>query len=437
MKRYPHYKDSGIDWLGDIPEHWEIVRFSNFINFQEGPGIMAADFKDYGVPLLRIHNLKPGFVDLERCNYLEPQKVEKTWKHFKLNEDDILISCSASTGLVSIVDKKAEGSIAYTGIIRLKPANSNICREFIKIIVASELFFTQIELLKTGTTIQHYGPTHLRQIKITFPPLYEQKKIACFLDSKLEEIDKFISNKQRLIELLKEQKTAIINRAVTKGLNPHAPMKPSGIEWLGDIPAHWEVTRAKHISYVFVPQRNKPNLNLNIGFPWITMEDITSPSISKSTFGYLVSEIDAMNAGSKLLPEGSVIASCVGNFGLSSVNTLQVIINQQLQAYIPIKINPYYLRYLIGISKSYFEQIANATTLAYVNQAGFAELPIILPPNDEQLAIVRNIDKELTTIDKAITTIEKEIELIKEYRTTLISEAVTGKIDVRETAAHE
>jgi len=168
---YPTYKDSGVEWLGAIPEHWEMVKFSHFIDFQEGPGIMADDFKDEGVPLLRITNLKPGYVDIEGCNYLAIDKVEQKWKHFRLLANDLLISCSASTGLVSIVDQKSANSIAYTGIIRLRPARNNIARDFIRVLVGSDFYFTQINQLKTGTTIQHYGPVHLKQIKIPIPPL--------------------------------------------------------------------------------------------------------------------------------------------------------------------------------------------------------------------------------------------------------------------------
>ncbi|MCA2626614.1 MAG: restriction endonuclease subunit S [Microcystis sp. M069S2] len=429
---YPTYKDSGVEWLGAIPEHWEMVKFSHFIDFQEGPGIMADDFKDEGVPLLRITNLKPGYVDIEGCNYLAIDKVEQKWKHFRLLANDLLISCSASTGLVSIVDQKSANSIAYTGIIRLRPARNNIARDFIRVLVGSDFYFTQINQLKTGTTIQHYGPVHLKQIKIPIPPLPEQQKIAQFLDRETGKIDKLITKKERLIKLLKEKRTALISHAVTKGLNPDVPMKDSGVEWLGKIPEHWKVTLVKRVSSIFIPQRNKPELNTSEGLPWVTMEDMINKEVNGSISGYLVNYKDAFIAGSKAIPKKCVIASCVGNFGVASVNTQSVIINQQLQAYIPVNIDPFFLRYLVSVSKSYFERVCTVTTIVYVNREQFGELPVLLPPSEEQQKIAQFLDRETSKIDNLITKTRTSIDHLKEYRTALISAAVTGKIDVRE-----
>lgn len=208
-------KDSGIEWLGEIPAHWEIVRFSHFIDFQEGPGIMAADFHEDGIPLLRIVNLKPGYVDLEGCNFLDPEKVKAKWQHFRVSENDLLISSSASTGLVSLVDDISAGSIPYTGIIRLRPARDDVRRTYIEVFVGSELFATQINLLKTGTTIQHYGPIHLRQMKLPLPPPNEQEQISEFVMSMSSEIDGQSATIRSAIDKLKQYRTALITHAVT------------------------------------------------------------------------------------------------------------------------------------------------------------------------------------------------------------------------------
>ncbi len=205
--------------------------------------------------------------------------------------------------------------------------------------------------------------------------------------------------------------------------------KDSGVEWLGEIPEHWETKKVKHVSSVFVPQRNKPELNLDSGLPWITMEDITSPSVDSSLIGYYVSELDALTAGSRALPPGCVIASCVGNFGVASVNKVSVIINQQLQAYIPKKIDSWFLRYLVEISKPYFEKVATATTLVYVNQERFGELPIVSPLIAEQKAIASFLDRETAKIDALIAKKERLIELLQEKRTAIINHAVTKGLD--------
>jgi type I restriction enzyme, S subunit len=234
-----------------------------------------------------------------------------------------------------------------------------------------------------------------------------------------------------MLTLLEEKREALISQVVTKGLDPNVPLKPSGIEWLGDIPEHWEVSRAKFVSEIFVPQRNKPELNLHEGICWLTMEDMRTKRIKETRF--TVNQ-DALNlAGSKILKKYAVIASCVGNFGVCSINDMDVVINQQLQAFIPYKdIIPEYLYNLVLISKPYFEMIATAATLVYVNQLGFANMPVILPSLKEQKQIIDYLNCKTAEIDKLRSEINKSIELLKERRSALITAAVTGKIEIEE-----
>ena len=216
---------------------------------------------------------------------------------------------------------------------------------------------------------------------------------------------------------------------VDLNLQKYPVYKISGIEWLGDIPEHWEVKKAKYISKIFVPQRNKPELNLGSGLPWITMDDITNSTVNKFNSNYCVSELSALKAGSKPLISGSVIASCVGNFGVASINTNSVIINQQLQAYIPKNINPWFLRYVVIVSKTYFEKVATVTTLVYLNKEGFGEMPVPFPPLSEQQAIANFLDDKLAQIDEYIAKKQRMIELLKEQKTVIINQAVTKGIN--------
>ncbi len=270
-------------------------------------------------------------------------------------------------------------------------------------------------------------------ILLPYPVPDEQRVIATFLDHETAKIDALIEKQQRLIELLKEKRQAVISHAVTKGLNPKAPMKDSGVEWLGEVPAHWVVTKAKYVANVFVPQRNKPDLNDEDGVAWATMEDMKDSCIF-GTKSYVNAE-SARSAGSKTLKSGAVIASCVGNFGIASINRINVIINQQLQAYIPLSINAEYLRETIFISKSYFELIGTAATLAYVNQQGFENLPVLTPPIKEQEDICRYVEEKLSDFEDLTLKSEDAIKYMQERRTALISAAVTGKIDVRDWQA--
>lgn len=208
-------KDSGVEWLGEVPEHWIVTKFKYEVFFQEGPGIMASDFRETGIPLLRIHNVKPGYIDIEGCNYLEQSKVESKWRHFRVEVGDLIISGSATTGVVSEVDERARGSIPYTGLIRLKARTHRITKPYIKNLVVSDMFLAQIDLLKAGATIQHFGPTHLSQMTITLPPATEQRSIATEIARVSEKYARSILAAERAIELMNERRTALISAAVT------------------------------------------------------------------------------------------------------------------------------------------------------------------------------------------------------------------------------
>lgn len=157
------------------------------VDFQEGPGILKKDFRDDGVPLIRISGLQSDKVLLEGCNYLDPVMVENKWKHFKLELGDVILCASASIGKVSIVGSEAVGAIPYTGQIRFKMSNA-IIREYFLYFANSKIYLNQINRMKTGNCIQHYGPTHLKEVYIPIPPIREQERIVKKLSSSFSSI---------------------------------------------------------------------------------------------------------------------------------------------------------------------------------------------------------------------------------------------------------
>ena len=218
-------KDSGVEWLGSVPEHWAVLPLKHGIDFREGPGILAEDFEESGVPLIRISNLKPSGVDLTGCNWLDPEKVDKRWGQFRVREGDLLISGSASTELISEVDKASDGSIPYTGIIIIRPVKGRTSKEFVRYLLQSRAFYAQIELEKTGSTIQHFGPTHLKRMTIALPPVGEQVEIAEQLSGELHQLSELLNEAARVIELLREHRSSLVSAAVTgkidvRGLKP-------------------------------------------------------------------------------------------------------------------------------------------------------------------------------------------------------------------------
>lgn len=223
-------KNSGVAWVGEIPQEWELMTFKSVVKFREGPGIMASDFKDTGVPLLRIGNITQGLVTLEGCNYLDPEKVQRQWRQFKVRLGELIISASASVGIVSEVSLEAVGAIPYTGLITLRPS-SHVFKNYLRYFVISQLFVDQIADFQKGATIQHYGPTHLKQMLIPLPPIDEQKAIADYLDRQTAQIDAQIATLDEQMQVLKELRKSIIHEAVTGkiALSSYTPPTPEAL----------------------------------------------------------------------------------------------------------------------------------------------------------------------------------------------------------------
>lgn len=208
-------KPSYIDWLGDIPAHWEVVPLKRTVRYQEGPGIMAVDFRDEGVPLLRVSSVGERYATLNGVNYLDPEMVESKWRHFKTELGDLLISASATSGIVSEVTETTVGCIPYTGIIRVNPIENMADASFMRHLLVSDVFLSQIDQLKAGSTIQHFGPYHLGLMVIARPPAHEQVHIGDELDKALQKIQIDAEKIAKSIALLSEYRAALITAAVT------------------------------------------------------------------------------------------------------------------------------------------------------------------------------------------------------------------------------
>lgn len=402
-KAYPEYKDSGVEWLGDVPKHWAICRLKNLATIKNGQDYKSVQVED-GYPVMGSGG---QFTFASKYMYDKPS---------------VLLGRKGTIDKPLYINKPfwTVDTMYYTEL------NEGFDAKYLYYLALT----IQFSRYSTNTALPSMTQEHLSNYKFVVPKIEsERNKITEFLDHETAKIDNLIEKQQQLIKLLKEKRQAVISYAVTKGLNPDVPMKDSGVEWLGKVPEHWGVTRAKFISKIFVPQRNKPELNDDTGIFWVTMENMNQHYI---TFSYQhVSDSAALKSGSKVLPKGAVIASCVGNFGVAAINEVDVIINQQLQAFQPVGVTADFLMALVSISKNYFELIGTAATLIYVNKEGFENLPVLVPPECEQVNICKFIKNNNEKFELLIEYSINQINLLQERRTALISAAVTGKIDVR------
>jgi type I restriction enzyme S subunit len=441
LQKYPVYKSSGVEWLVDIPEHWEVVPLTkNISSLADYRGKTPEKTAD-GIFLVTTRNIRNGKINYEISKeYVSDEKYLEIMRRGLPKIGDILLTMEAPLGEVANVD--FETIALAQRIIKIRTSEQVLNPWFAKYLIMSSFFQNQIQKEATGSTAQGIKASKLHKLTVLKPTLSEQQAIANFLDDKLAQIDEHIAKKQRMIELLKEQKTVIINQAVTKGINPDVPMKYSGVEWLGEIPEHWEVKRLKYVfhiqtgvtlgkSYINQVLETRPYLRVaNVQDGYIDISDIKTIELPNNEISRYV-----LQKGDVLMTEGGdfdklgrgyiwkgQIKGCLHQNHIFAVRPIYKYLNSNfIAAFISSQ-----------KCKNYFIFTAKQTTnLASTNSTHLKNLKLLLPPLNEQQEIVSFIEKKSEKIGRSLTVIEKEIKLIQEYRTTLISETVTGKIDVR------
>ncbi len=257
LPRYPKYKDSGVQWLGEVPEHWEIKRIRHLIS--DGPEGMKigpfgsqlktemleddGEFKVYGQENVIACDFQRGDRFISKARFSELSVYE-------ISVGDNLITMMGSSGRCALVPENITSGIMDSHLLRVR-SKKNVQPRFLRLLIDKAAYVgDQIQLFGKGSIMHGLNSGIVKELMIALPPVAEQNGILRFLDSKIERIDALVEEQRRLIELLEEKRQAVISHAVTKGLNPHATMKPSGIEWLGEIPENWSVVRLKFMAHV-------------------------------------------------------------------------------------------------------------------------------------------------------------------------------------------
>ena len=432
MKRYPEYKESGVKWIGKIPNHWRYSRLKFHLAENSG-GIWGQDDEfGNGTYILRSTEITiDGHWDLQSLTKRELSKEEA--ERFLLRKDDLVITKSSGSqdhiGKTGLVDEKIESMfVCYSNFVqKIRPQNhinSKFLHYFLNCPLAREQYKYQSE---TTTGLANLSTKSIEELLISVPPTQEQTQIANFLDRKTGQIDELLHIKERRIALLHEQRTVLINQVVTKGLDPNVEIKPSGVEWIGEIPAHWEVVRNKFI-FQQIRDVGHPNLLLlSIGIKGITPKSQTGQKDVSSADKSLYKRVKIGDIAF------NVMTAWKGGIGMSDY---EGIVSPAYQVCRPTtKLISKYFHYLFrtDLYKTIFDRasyqvVDQRHNLYYDN---FKNIPAIFPSFSEQTEIVNFLDCKTKQIDELIATEQQKIELLKEYRQSLISEAVTGKIDVR------
>lgn len=421
-RRYSKYKNTGLPWLGEVPENWEVSSLRNAgSGFKNGYTANQID-EDKGIYVSRIETISTGKINYEKVGFIEKNDFDK---RFLLDNGDILLSHINSLEYVgNIAQYDGEKKLLHgMNLLRIKP---KVYFRFLYWFLKSDVFRYSIRSISKPAVNQvSVTTTGIKSLPCVFPSSEEQTAIADYLDEKTALLDRTIEAKQKQIELLKEKRTSLINQAVTRGIDENAEMKESGVEWIGEIPKSWNLERLKFIA----PLRNKKTGNASPELTYIALENIeswTGRLINLSDEAEFESIVNEFEKGDVLFGKLRPYLAKVISADFKGVCT------GELLALEPKKVLQNFLFYRL-ISTAFIDIVNFSTYGAKMPRASWnfiGNLLIAYPDFEEQEKIVAFLDCETQKIDQTIVLIEKSITLLEEYKTSLISNVVTGKINV-------
>ncbi|MHC9004938.1 restriction endonuclease subunit S [Enterobacter adelaidei] len=432
-KAYPKYKDSGVEWLGEVPSHWEILSAKRMFQSVRTPAYkndeqLAASQKYGVIPQSLMMQLNDSKVMLAL-------KGTESFRHVEAN--NFVISLRSFEGGIEYSQYTGCVSPAYTVLKNSKPISYSYYRYLLKCSPFIAALQSSTDSLRDGKSINY---EQFSALSLPLSSVQEQNVIAAFLDHETAKIDNLIEKQQQLIELLKEKRQAVISHAVTKGLNPDVPMKDSGVEWLGEIPRHWGVTRLKYECRNIVDcPHSTPNYTDEGEYPAIRTADILAGYLDLENCRRVTEPVyDERNF--RLIPKaGDIIYSREGErFGIGAPipEGAKVCLAQRVMLF-RAKSTPGYLMWALNSSSTYTQaqQDCIGSTSPHVNVDTIKNFILAWPPENEREEISNFIHQTLDSVESLTVHLTEKLTLLQERRTALISAAVTGKIDVRDWVA--
>lgn len=445
MKKYPKMKPSGVEWIGNVPEKWEVkkIKHTTYVKGRVGwKGLRSDEFLETGFAfLITGTDFKEGKVDWKNCYQISQDRYEED-PFIQLRENDLLITKDGTIGKLAVVENLNGFASLNSGIFVVRPLFDFYHSRFLYYILSSKAFTEYVDFTKSGSTISHLYQNIFIEFKFCCPTLLEQERIISYLNRKTVQLNQTISEKERLIEFFREERQTIINHAVTKGIRAGVKMKASGVEWIGEVPEHWSVNRVKRVcklqgrigfkGYSKTDLVNEGEGVLTLGAKHINKKnelDLSSPEFLSWEKYYESPEI--------MVRQGHVIVTQRGSLGKVVVIDKEIgaaTINPSMILLKDLSIDQHFFYYSFNghFFTSWIEMVNNATAVPMISQEMLANLPIVCPDLEEQKEIVSYLNEKTAQIDTAISGIQQEIALLQEYRQALIFEAVTGKVDVRE-----
>lgn len=430
--KYSNYKDSGVEWIGEIPEHWLFSRLGFYVEtivpMRDKPDNLSGD-----IPWIRIEDVDNKYISSSKSNQgVSVETVKKmNLKVYPINT--VLCTCSCSFGTTVIVKKPLTSNQTFIGLV---PQEHRIYNEFLYYLL--QVWKEELEQQSSGSIQLYLSRDNFKSLKVVIPSIIEQQQIVSYLDQRTTIINELIQKKLQKIELLKEKRNSIINQTVTKGLIQDARMKDSGIGWIREIPEHWHKTKLKlkfKLTGGGTPSKENSDY-WNGDIPWISPKDMKTKYIDNSEDK--ITQTGLENSATNLIKESTLLI--VVRSGILQrtipigINTVPVTINQDLkslQAFFGDSVD--FLYYFIkGNEENLLKEWSKVgATVESLEMEFMHNTKIPFPPLPEQYQIVEYLDKKTSEINKQVDLEYRKLELLKEYRHSLIFEVMTGKINVQ------
>jgi type I restriction enzyme, S subunit len=439
--KYKSLKDSGVEWLGQIPEHWEVrklkhIAFANFSSVDKHS--IEDELPVYLCNYIDVYHHDFITPDIE---FMKATATPEEIRRFSIKEGDVLVTKDSEDwndiAVPAFIKSEISGVLCGYHLAQIRSNPGMVIGEYLFRAFYARGINDQFRIEATGITRYGLSKYGLDNSLFSVPPLDEQRLIADFLNKETTRIDMLIEKKQKQIELLQEKRTALITQAVTKGLDPNVPMKDSGVEWLGQIPEHWEVKKIKRLCLVKRGASPRPiedpiYFNDDGEYSWVRISDVTASE------RYLIQTEQKLSdfgkSKSVALEPGELFLSIAATVGKPIITKIRCCIHDGFVYFVGLKENREYLYYLFNCGEAY-KGLGKLGTQLNLNTDTIGDIHISVPSSKEQNAIVDFLDRETAKIDVLKNKIQKGIELLKEYRMVLITAAVTGKIDVRNEMA--
>ena len=434
---YPTYKKSNVEWLGVVPDHWAVTLLKRGYEVVLGKMLQPEAKRDDDelLPYLRAANIQLSGVDTFDVKRMWFGAEEK--KSLLLRRGDLLVSEGGDVGRSAIWDFDDEECYFQNSINRIRSIAGNSTR-FLYFWMIAIKTNGYIDVLCNKSTIAHFTAEKVAAVPLLIPTKFEQIQIARFLDHETTRIDALIEEQKRLIELLKEKRQALISHAITKGLDPTVPMKDSGVEWLGEVPAHWDVARVKNVAKLesgHTPSKDFPEYWEGGDIPWVSLNDSKKLKIVDyiEETQFMITELGVSNSSARLLPARAVVFTRDASIGLAAITTKKMCVSQHLIAWICNEsiVLPEYLLLVFYAMEEELDRFTFGATIKTIGMPDIRKLVTPVPPLTEQTQVVADVNVKRELIERLIQESNTALTLHSERRSALISAAVTGKIDVR------